>query len=56
MAIPKYDEMMLPLLDMMSDGAEYSQRDLAESLANAFQLSPEERAPKHSVSDEKLPH
>ena len=44
MAIPKYDEMMLPLLRFLADGAEHSQRELAEQIADHFKLSPQERA------------
>jgi restriction system protein len=44
MAIPKYDEMMLPVLRMLADGAEHPQSELAERIAAHFQLTPEERA------------
>jgi restriction system protein len=44
MAIPKYDEMMLPLLQILSDGAEHAQRDLANQIADHFKLTPAERA------------
>ena len=44
MAIPKYDEMMLPLLRFLADGAEHSQRELAEQIADHFKLTPQERA------------
>lgn len=43
MAIPKYDEMMLPLLQLLGDGQEHHQRDLASRIADHFQLSEEER-------------
>lgn len=35
---------MLPLLRMLADGAEHSQRDLAEAIADHFKLTAEERA------------
>ncbi|MDR3403162.1 MAG: restriction endonuclease [Chthoniobacter sp.] len=44
MAIPKYHEMMLPLLRFLADGNEHSQRDLAEPLCNHFGLTVEERS------------
>jgi restriction system protein len=43
-AIPKYDEMMLPALRILGDGAEHSQRELAEQIADHFKLTPQERA------------
>lgn len=44
MAIPKYDEMMLPILRFIADGAAHPQRELADRLAEHFQLTAEERA------------
>ena len=43
MPISKYHEMMLPILRLLADGNEHSQRDLAEPLADHFALTPEER-------------
>ena len=43
MAIPKYDEIMLPLLELLADGQEHHQRDLATHIADHFQLTDEER-------------
>ncbi len=43
MAIPKYDEMMLPLLQLLGGGREHHQRDLAVQVADQFQLNDEER-------------
>ncbi len=43
MSIPKYDEMMLPLLQLLSDGAEHHYRDLAPRIADHFHLTEEER-------------
>ena len=43
MAIPKYDEMMLPLLQSLADGREHHQRDLAAQIADHFELTDEER-------------
>ena len=42
MAIPKYDEMMLPVLRILGDGAEHSQRELAEQIADHFKLTPQD--------------
>lgn len=42
MAIPKYDEMMLPMLRFLEDGADHAQRELADRIAVHFRLTPEE--------------
>jgi restriction system protein len=44
MAIPKYDEMTQPLLQLLSDGHEQTQRDLAPRMADHFQLTEQERS------------
>ncbi|HVF71574.1 MAG TPA: restriction endonuclease [Chthoniobacterales bacterium] len=44
MAIPKYDEIMLPLLKILSDGQSHTKRELMEKMADHFNLAPEERA------------
>jgi restriction system protein len=43
MAIPKFYEFMLPLLNLMADGKEYSRLDAFEALAKHFQLTEAER-------------
>ncbi len=43
MAIPKYDEIMLPLLKVLSDGQSHTKREVAEKMAEHFGLTPEER-------------
>jgi restriction system protein len=43
MAIPKYDEIMLPLLKVLSDGQAHTKRELTEKMADHFGLTPEER-------------
>src|SRR5207249_9057109 len=43
MAIPKYDEIMLPLLKVLSDGQAHTKRELTEKMADHFRLTPEER-------------
>ena len=43
MAIPKYDEIMLPLLRLLADGQPHHQRDLAARIADHFHLTDEER-------------
>ena len=44
MPIPKYDEMMLPVLRILGDSAEHPQRELADQIADHFKLTPQERA------------
>ena len=44
MPIPKYDEIMLPLLKVLSDGQTHTKRELTEKMADHFHLTPEERA------------
>jgi len=44
MSIPKYDELMLPLLHILADGQEHSMRECIELLAQEFRLSKEELA------------
>jgi restriction system protein len=43
MSIPKYDEMMLPLLRILADGNEHHHNELAQRVADHFRLSQEER-------------
>jgi Restriction endonuclease len=43
MAIPGYQDLMLPLLKLVSDGKEYSLREIIERLAKEFNLSEENR-------------
>lgn len=44
MAIPKYDEMLLPLLHFLADGEQHSLHELAYAIAEHFQLTAEEQA------------
>src|SRR5438067_11094041 len=44
MAIPKYDEMMLPVLRILGDGGEHTQRELADKIVGYFKLTRQERA------------
>jgi restriction system protein len=39
MALPKYDDLMQPLLELLGDGLEHHQRDLAPRLAAYFKLT-----------------
>lgn len=41
--IPKFHEIMLPLLQLLADGHQHSYKDLVEALAKNFQLTSEER-------------
>ena len=43
MAIPDFQTLMLPLLQLTADGQEYSIRGARETLANQFNLNPEEK-------------
>src|SRR5205809_5195942 len=43
MAIPKYDEIMLPLLKVLSDAQAHTKRELTEKMADHFGLTPAER-------------
>src|SRR5947208_4756429 len=44
MPIPKYDEMTLPILQILADRKEHSQSELADKIAERFKLTAEERA------------
>src|SRR5437016_6016036 len=44
MAIPTYDQIMLPLLQALEDGQLHTNRELSQRMADHFQLTPEERA------------
>lgn len=44
MPIPTYEALMKPLLEAVADGQIHSIKDITESLANKFQLTPEERS------------
>ncbi len=41
--IPKFNEIMKPMLELLKDGNIYHQRDIIEKLAEHFKLTPEER-------------
>jgi hypothetical protein len=41
--IPKYDEIMLPLLKVLNDGQSHTSRELSEKMADHFRLTREER-------------
>jgi restriction system protein len=43
MAIPDYQTLMLPVLEIVRDGGEYSVRDVIEQLAGRFKLTDDER-------------
>lgn len=44
MSIPNYQTVMLPLLELLSDGMEHSLRECIDALADHFRLSREERS------------
>jgi len=43
MPIPKYNEIMLPLLQNVKDGQEHSFKNTVEAMAEHFKVTPEER-------------
>ncbi len=43
MPIPTYEDLMLPFLKYISDGREYSFRDIVDSLAREFKITEEEK-------------
>ena len=43
MAIPKFNELLLPVLRASGDGMEHRERDLISQLADALRLSAEDR-------------
>jgi restriction system protein len=43
MAIPDFQTVMLPFLQVVADGAEHTLRDVVEQLADYFKLTEEER-------------
>jgi len=43
MAIPGYEAMMLPLLELLQDGKEHEKSEIIEGLSNYFNLSEEEK-------------
>ena len=43
MAIPDYQTLMLPVLEILADGKEHLLRDLVQNLADKFELTEEER-------------
>ena len=43
MPIPRYPQLLLPLMRLLADGAEHGIQDTADALAREFRLTPEER-------------
>lgn len=43
MAIPDFEKLMLPMLEVLKDGNEYKMKEVIEILAKKFQISEEER-------------
>jgi restriction system protein len=50
MAIPDFQDLMLPLLGVLADGREHVMRDVIAALADRLQLTPEERAERVSTN------
>jgi len=53
MAIPRFNDFMLPLLEMLEDEKEYDLSDLHEKLAQYFNLSEEEKEVCFRVENKK---
>lgn len=45
--IPKYDEMILPILKIIADGKEYNNSEIEDQLSKVFNLTDEDRKIKH---------
>ena len=56
MTIPKFEEMMLPLLKFLNDGRKHDISEAEESLASLFHLSEEERKMEKPSGKETLFH
>jgi restriction endonuclease Mrr len=54
MAIPDYEELMLPVLRIADDGEEHRISDVIQRLAESFQLSAEERHPSSKLRSSAL--
>ena len=54
MSIPKYNEIMSPLLDYLSNNGEKSYRDLEQPLAEHFNLSAEEVSKIYSSGNGRI--
>lgn len=54
MAIPDFQSMMLPLLQIIADGQEHQMRDLNEKVADHFQLTETERHQKLPIGNNKV--
>ncbi len=46
MAIPSFQDLMLPMLKLLADGREWKLANVIEALATEFNLSPQERREK----------
>ena len=45
--IPKYDEMILPILRIIADGKEYNNSKIEDELSKVFNLTDQDRNTKH---------
>jgi restriction system protein len=52
--IPKYQEIMLPVLEVLKDKEEHSMQDLTQQISNKFNLSDEERSELQSVGSQTI--
>ena len=54
MAIPTYDELMSPILKLLSDGVERSGEDITNTIANQLNLTEEERSRIYANNPKKV--
>lgn len=54
MAIPTYDELMSPVLKLLSDGVERSGEDITNTIANQLNLTEEERSRIYANNPKKV--
>lgn len=54
MAIPKYESMMLPILELAADGNEHSMKEATRHIGEYFNLSDEERTRIHEKSGQRV--
>ncbi len=54
MAIPTYDELISPVLKLLSDGVERSGEDITNTIANQLNLTEEERSRIYANNPKKF--
>jgi restriction system protein len=56
MAMPTYEDVMLPLLEVLSDGREWEMKDVVAAVADRLNLSDEDRAERITSGHPKIAH